>query len=159
RSRPGKRPTSRRGRGSGYELPLRPLHVAAALLIAATWGLNFTVIRFGLDQFPPFTFAAWRFVVGALPALLLPRPAIPWRVLAGIALFLFTGQFVLLFVAMQAGLPPGLSSVLVQLHGPLTAVLAALFLRERATGGQWLGIAIALAGVVIIARSVEGSTT
>src|SRR5215469_11008681 len=105
RSRRGRRPTSRRVRGSGYELDLRPLHVAAALLIAATWGLNFTVIRFGLDEYPPFTFATWRFVIGALPALLLPRPAVPWKVLLGMATFLFTGQFVLLFVAMQAGLP------------------------------------------------------
>ena len=58
---------------------------------------------------------------------------------------------------MQAGLPPGLTSVLVQLQGPLTVVLAALFLREHATRGQWLGLAVATVGVVLIARSVEGS--
>jgi O-acetylserine/cysteine efflux transporter len=138
---------------------LRPLHVAAALLIAATWGLNFTVIRFGLDELTPFAFAGWRFVLAALPALVLPRPKVAWHVLLGMAGFLFTGQFVLLFVAMRAGLPPGLSSVLVQLHGPLTLVLAALFLGERATPGQWLGLATALVGVVLIARSVEGSAS
>ena len=138
---------------------MRPLHVAAALMIAATWGLNFTVIRFGLDELTPFAFAGWRFVLGALPALVLPRPKISWTVLLGMAVFLFSGQFVLLFLAMQAGLPPGLSSVLVQLHGPLTLVLAALFLRERATKGQWLGLAIAMVGVVLIARSVEGSAS
>jgi O-acetylserine/cysteine efflux transporter len=138
---------------------LRPLHAAAALLIAATWGLNFTVIRFGLDEFTPLAFAGWRFVLGALPVLFLPRPAVSWKVLAGVGVFLFGGQFVFLFFAMQAGLPPGLSSVLVQLHGPLTAVIAALVLRERATAGQWLGIAVALAGALVIARSVEGSTS
>ncbi len=138
---------------------MRPLHVALALLIAATWGLNFTVIRVGLDEFTPFAFAGWRFVLGALPALFLPRPAVSWKVLAGVGVFLFGGQFVFLFFAMQAGLPPGLSSVLVQLHGPLTAVLAALFLRERATPGQWLGIGVALLGALVIARSVEGDTS
>lgn len=138
---------------------MRPLHVAAALLIAATWGLNFTVIRWGLDELRPFSFAGWRFVLAALPALVLPRPRISWKVLLGMAVFLFGGQFVLLFLAMQAGLPPGLASVLVQLHGPLTLVLAALFLREQATVGQWLGLAVALAGVVLIALSVEGSAT
>jgi O-acetylserine/cysteine efflux transporter len=138
---------------------VRPLHVALALLIAATWGLNFTVIRFGLDEFTPFAFAAWRFILGALPVLVLPRPAVSWKVLTGIGVFLFGGQFVFLFFAMQAGLPPGLSSVVVQLHGPLTAVIAAIVLRERATAGQWLGIVVALAGVLVIARSVEGSTT
>jgi O-acetylserine/cysteine efflux transporter len=38
-------------------------------------------------------------------------------------------------------------------------VLAALFLRERATQGQWLGLAVAMVGVVLIARSVEGSAS
>lgn len=133
--------------------------MALALLIAATWGLNFTVIRIGLDEFTPFAFAGWRFVLGALPVLFLPKPAVSWKVLGGVGVFLFGGQFVFLFFAMQAGLPPGLSSVLVQLHGPLTAVIAALLLRERATTGQWLGIGVALLGVLVIARSVEGSTS
>ena len=132
--------------------------MALALLIAATWGLNFTVIRFGLDEFTPFAFAGWRFVLGALPVLFLPKPDVSWKVLSGVGIFLFGGQFVFLFFAMQAGLPPGLSSVLVQLHGPLTAVIAALVLRERATTGQWLGIGVALLGVLVIARSVaDGS--
>ena len=50
-------------------------------------------------------------------------------------------------LALEAGLPPGLTSVLIQLQGPLTLVLAALFLRERATPGQWLGLAVAMIGV------------
>jgi O-acetylserine/cysteine efflux transporter len=136
---------------------LRPLHIAAALLIAAMWGLNFTVIRFGLDEMTPFAFSGWRFLLGALPVLFLPKPAISWKALAGIGFFLFTGQFVFLFFAMQAGLPPGLSSVLVQLQGPLTFVLAAIALRERATPAQWLGLGIAMVGVLVIARSVDGS--
>ena len=138
---------------------MKPVHVAFALLIAAIWGLNFTVIRFGLDTFTPLAFAGWRFVLGALPVLFVPRPAASWKALAGMGAFLFAGQFVFLFFAMQAGLPPGLSSVLVQLQGPLTLVLAALFLGERATAAQWGGLAIALIGVLLIARSVEGSAS
>jgi O-acetylserine/cysteine efflux transporter len=138
---------------------LKPIHIAASLLIAATWGLNFTVIRFGLDEFTPFAFAGWRFLLGALPVLFLPRPALSWKALAGIGVFLFMGQFVFLFFAMQAGLPPGLSSVLVQLQGPLTVVLAAIGLRERATGAQWLGLGVAAIGVLVIARSIDGSAS
>ena len=121
------------------------------------WGLNFTVIRFGLDEFTPFSFATWRFVLGALPVLFVPKPAVSWGTLAGIGGFMFTGQFIFLFFAMQAGLPPGLTSVLVQLQGPLTVVLAALFLREHATRGQWLGLALATVGVVLISQTVEGT--
>jgi O-acetylserine/cysteine efflux transporter len=137
---------------------LTPLHTFAALLIVAMWGLNFTVIRFGLDEFTPFTFSAWRFLLAALPILFVKKPAISWSTLAGIGGFMFGGQFVFLFFAMQAGLPPGLTSVLVQLQGPLTVVLAALFLREHATRGQWLGLAVAAVGVLLIARSVDGTT-
>ncbi|MEA2844852.1 MAG: O-acetylserine/cysteine efflux transporter [Rhodospirillaceae bacterium] len=121
------------------------------------WGLNFTVIRYGLDEFTPFTFATWRFLLAALPVLFVKKPAISWGTLAGIGGFMFGGQFVFLFFAMQAGLPPGLTSVLVQLQGPLTVVLAALFLGEHATPGQWLGLAVAAVGVVLISRSVEGT--
>ena len=39
------------------------------------WGLNFTIIRFGLDEFAPFTFATWRFVICALPIAFVARPA------------------------------------------------------------------------------------
>ena len=66
---------------------MSPLHIASALLIVAMWGLNFTVIRFGLDEFTPFTFATWRFVLGALPILFVPKPAISWGTLAGIGAF------------------------------------------------------------------------
>jgi len=96
----------------GLALGLKPVHIALSLLIAAIWGLNFTVIRFGLDEFTPFAFAAWRFILGALPVLFIPKPAASWKALAGMGAFLFGGQFVFLFFAMQAGLPPGLSSVL-----------------------------------------------
>lgn len=138
---------------------MSPLHVAAGLLIVAIWGLNFPVIRFGLDEFTPFAFATWRFVLGALPVLFVPRPNIPWATLAGIGGFMFAGQFVFLFFAMEAGLPPGLTSVLVQMQGPLTVVLAAVFLREHATRSQWLGLAVAAVGVVMIGHSVEGSAS
>ncbi len=138
---------------------MKPLHVFAAALIVAMWGLNFTVIRYGLDEYTPFTFATWRFLLAALPVLFVKKPAISWGTLAGIGGFMFGGQFVFLFFAMQAGLPPGLTSVLVQLQGPLTVVLAALFLGEHATRGQWLGLAVAAVGVVLIARSVEGTAS
>ncbi len=138
---------------------MSPLHVAAGLLIVAIWGLNFPVIRFGLDEFTPFAFATWRFVLGALPVLFVPRPNIPWATLAGIGGFMFAGPVVFLVFAMEAGLPPGLTSVLVQMQGPLTVVLAAVFLREHATRSQWLGLAVAAVGVVMIGHSVEGSAS
>ncbi|MBM3643163.1 MAG: O-acetylserine/cysteine exporter [Alphaproteobacteria bacterium] len=136
---------------------MSPVHLAAAALVVVIWGFNFSAIRLGLDEMTPLCLAGWRFALAALPVLFIARPDVPLRVIAGVGIFQFGGQFVFLFYAMEAGLPPGLVSVLVQLQGPLTFLLAAAALGERARPLQWLGLAIALAGVAMIARSVEGS--
>ena len=47
----------------------------------------------------------------APPVFLVPRPRIAWPRLVAIGLTLFTGQFLLLFFAISAGLPAGLASV------------------------------------------------
>ena len=44
------------------------------------WGLNFTVIRFGLDEYTPFTFATWRFALAALPVIREFSVAFAWIV-------------------------------------------------------------------------------
>ncbi len=115
------------------------------------WGLNFLAIRVGLDHFPPFFFAGLRFAVIAVPVLFfIPRPNVPWRWL----LLYGTGfgilQFAFLFTAMRAGMPTGLSSLVLQSSAPFTALLGALFLRERMRGIQLLGIAVAMAGMTVI---------
>jgi O-acetylserine/cysteine efflux transporter len=59
-------------------------HVLLALAVIAVWGSNFVVIKLGLAQLPPLLFAALRFTLAALPLVfILPRPAVPWRNLAG----------------------------------------------------------------------------
>jgi O-acetylserine/cysteine efflux transporter len=57
------------------------------------------------------------------------RP-IAWPSLVLIGLTLFTGQFLLLFFAFAAGMPPGLASVSQQLQVFFTVILAAVFLRD-----------------------------
>lgn len=45
---------------------MRPAHISLAVLVAAVWGVNFTVIEVGLDHFPPLLFSALRFLVAAV---------------------------------------------------------------------------------------------
>ena len=82
-------------------LPWR--HLLIALAVVVVWGSNFVVIRLALEHLPPLTLATLRYVFALLPAVFfLPRPAVPWRVLAlyGVAI---GGQFGLLFIAMGGG--------------------------------------------------------
>ncbi|MEV6136595.1 EamA family transporter [Nocardia sp. NPDC051990] len=121
------------------------------LTVVVLWGLNFIAIRVGLDHFPPFFFAALRFAVIAVPVLMfVPRPKVPlrWLLLYGIGFGIL--QFAFLFTAMRAGMPTGLSSLVLQSSAPFTVVLGALFLRERLRMTQLLGIAVAVAGIVVI---------
>ncbi|MEV5835864.1 EamA family transporter, partial [Nocardia sp. NPDC052112] len=121
------------------------------LAVVVLWGLNFIAIRVGLDHFPPFFFAALRFAVIAVPVLMfVPRPEVPlrWLLLYGIGFGIL--QFAFLFTAMRAGMPTGLSSLVLQSSAPFTVVLGALFLRERLRVTQLFGIAVAVAGIVVI---------
>src|SRR4051794_39145335 len=128
-------------------------HVLLALAVAVVWGVNFVVIHVGLDSFPPLAFASLRFAVLALPGLLLIRrgPGVPWRWVLAIGTFLSAGQFGLLFSAMDAGLPAGLASLVLQLQVMFTIVLAVGLLGERPRPVQLAGVAVALAGMGVIA--------
>jgi O-acetylserine/cysteine efflux transporter len=127
-------------------------HVLLALAIVLVWGLNFVAIHWGLDDFPPLLFAALRFTLVAVPAVfLLRRPPIPVRWIVLVGLFMSALQFGLLFVAMDAGLPAGLASLVVQLQVFFTMGVAVVVLRERPGARRWAGAAIAFAGIAVIA--------
>ncbi len=135
---------------------MRPHHIALAVLIAAIWGFNFTVIRTGLDGMPPLLLNALRFTLAGLPALFLPRPAMPWWRLGAIAATLFFGQFVFLLNAMVMGLPAGLASIVLQSQALFTIMLAALWLRERPSPRQLIGLALTVCGLLLIAITAGG---
>ncbi|MCW0354378.1 putative amino-acid metabolite efflux pump [Pantoea ananatis] len=51
-----------------------------ALCVVVAWGVNFVVIKLGLQNMPPFLLAGLRFALVAFPAILLVRrPAVPLR--------------------------------------------------------------------------------
>jgi drug/metabolite transporter (DMT)-like permease len=116
-----------------------------AALVAVIWGFNFVVIDWGMGDVPPLLFLAARFLAVIVPAVfLLPRPPVPWHVVAGVGLFMSLGQFGFLYVAMDVGMPPGLAGLVLQAQVVLTIVIAALALRERPTLPQSVGVALFL---------------
>ncbi|MEU6848321.1 EamA family transporter [Streptomyces sp. NPDC046716] len=131
---------------------MRPAHTGLAVLVAALWGVNFVVIDIGLAHFPPLLFCALRFLLAALPAVfLVGRPCVPWRWILGLGLALGVGKFGLLFVGMNAGMPAGLSSLVLQVQAVFTALLAFAFLGERPRPVRVVGMAVALAGIGVAA--------
>ncbi|MFJ4551469.1 EamA family transporter [Streptomyces sp. NPDC088817] len=131
---------------------MRPAHVLLAVLVAAVWGVNFTVIEVGLGHFPPLLFSALRFLAAAVPAVfLVGRPKVAWKWIVAVGLVLGVAKFGLLFVGMDAGMAAGLSSLVLQIQAVFTALFAFLVLGERPSEVRVLGMGVALAGIGVAA--------
>ncbi|MGW7076402.1 EamA family transporter [Streptomyces sp. NPDC054866] len=131
---------------------MRPAHVLLAVLVTAVWGVNFVVIEVGLDHFPPLLFSALRFLVAALPAIFfVGRPKVAWKWIVGVGLVLGVAKFGLLFIGMDAGMPAGMSSLVLQIQAVFTALFAFVALGERPGRVRLLGMLIALAGIGVAA--------
>ena len=125
------------------------------LLIVMIWGMNFVVIAWGLDDFPPLLLGASRFILIALLGSLFVRiPSIPWYWLAFYGLSIGFGQFAFLFLGMYAGMPAGLASLVLQSQVILTILLGVVLLKESVNSRQITALTIACVGLIVIATSV-----
>ncbi len=129
---------------------MKPLHVALAILVAVIWGIAFVVSKIGLESFTPPQLTALRFIVAAIAALWLPRPAISWKALISIGLTVFTGQFLLQFFGIASGMPAGLTAVVVQTQALFTVLFAALVMGDKPSIRQVLGMLTAFIGLAMI---------
>ncbi len=131
---------------------MSPRDLILALFVVTVWGVNFVAIRWGVDEVAPLLMTALRYLLAALPAVfLIRRPAVSWTTLIGYGFAIGVAQFGLLFVSIKLGMPAGLSSLVMQLQAFFTIGLAVLFLGERPSPVQWLGAAVAFAGIGAIA--------
>lgn len=135
---------------------MSPKDLLLALTIVVIWGVNFVVIKVGLDGLPPMLLGALRFALVAFPAVLfIRRPQLPWRWLLAYGLTISFGQFAFLFEAMAQGMPPGLASLVLQAQAFFTMIFAALFLGERMRAMSLLGLIVAAGGLTLI--GLEGN--
>ncbi|MFN4120162.1 EamA family transporter [Acidovorax sp.] len=122
-----------------------------ALAVVVIWGLNFVVMKWGLQGLSPMLLGALRFMAASLPfVLFVPRPALPWRYVVGYGLAQGLGQFGFLFLGLQLGMTAGMASVVMQTQAFFTLLLAAPLLGERARPWQWCGLLLALGGLMAI---------
>lgn len=130
------------------------------LIVVVIWGVNFTVIKIGLEELPPVLFSAMRFAIVAIPAVFFvpfPKTSI-WNVV-GVGIFLGVIKFSLLFISMDVGLTAGLASLLLQAQVVLTVLLSILLFKEKLKKNQFFGIIISIAGFSLFFFSREGNLT
>jgi O-acetylserine/cysteine efflux transporter len=115
------------------------------------WGSNFPLTKLGLNELPPLVMTTARFVLTA--ALLLPFVRPPVGQFRPILLLAFTFGFVhfALFFGGMKDIEGGAGAVAIQAQVPFSALLAALLYNDRLGWRRALGMALALAGIVVVA--------
>lgn len=136
----------------------RRFETALAWYFVAVWGSGFVAAKIGLEHAPPFTFLALRFAFGIVclvPIALLLRPRWPSSyaeyghiVVAG--LLMHTLHLGGSHYTQYLGMSAGITAVLLSVQPLLTAIIAARWMGEKLTRGQWLGIAVGLFGVALV---------
>ena len=136
------------------------------LLFVVLWSTGFIGAKLGLPDCEPLTLLSLRYaavllLMGAVALLTrAPWPASPRQGLhiAVSGLLVHAVYLGGVFTAIRLGLPAGVTALVVGLQPVLTALGAGLFLRERVPPTQWIGLALGLAGVVlVVAHKVAAS--
>ena len=117
------------------------------------------VARYGMPHAPPLGFLAWRYAL-SLAAFALwiawSRPAWPrggaqWLHLAVTGALIHGGYLGGVWAAVKEGIPAGTVALIVGLQPVLTAVwVSASGAEHRVSASRWLGLALGLAGLLLV---------
>jgi len=140
--------------------PERISHLPTLLAVALTitcWAANFPTLRFAIQEYDPRYVALLRFLFASLAtggyALAVRMPLPPLRDLGAFVFFGLTG-LALSTLVLTYGLTSvsaGAGSFLVGTIPVFSALLARFFLAERLGPLGWVGIAVSLSGIGLIA--------
>ncbi|MEZ5330875.1 MAG: DMT family transporter [Thermoanaerobaculia bacterium] len=126
-----------------------------ALLVTFLWSTSWVLIRWGLRDLPPLTFAGLRY--GLASALLLgvaalrrrgDRPPRPWADLVLLGLVFYAATQGAQFVALSL-LPAATVSLFLSATPLLAAVASILWLGEPPRRLQWVGAGVLLLGAAV----------
>lgn len=135
-------------------------------LFVFLWSTGFIGAKLGLPYAEPATFLTLRFILVLL--LLVPICLIskaPWptprrfRDMLVAGALLQAGYLGGVFAAIHFGMPAGVSALITGLQPLFTALLGSWLLKERVNLRQWSGLALGLAGVLLVVgerMSVQG---
>jgi EamA-like transporter family. len=124
---------------------------AAALAVVVIWGFNFVAAKIGVAAIPPLLFTALRFfcVAAILAPFFRPTPAqLPGVLVTSV--LLGVGHFGLMFMGIK-GVDAATAAIANQLVVPFSSLLAAIFFADKLGWRRGLGMALAFAGVALLA--------
>lgn len=123
------------------------------------WSTGFVVARYGMPHAPPMTFLAWRFALSIASFALWirwsgarwPQGRDQWLHLVMVGVLLHGGYLGGVWAAVKGGMSAGTAALIVGLQPLLTALwLSGTGHAQRASPRQWTGLALGLAGLVLV---------
>lgn len=140
---------------------MQPTHARAvlqALVVTFLWSTSWVLIKIGLDEIPPLTFAGLRYALAFLllvPALTRPGvrqtvarlPRRDWALLLALGVVMYTLTQGAQFLALDR-LPAQTTSLVLSLSPVAVALLGAALLGERPKPLQGIGVLLFLAGAL-----------
>lgn len=134
------------------------MKIIAWLILCLIWGTTWFFIKIGLEDLPPITFAAARFVLAVLilaviiflQKIPLPKNAAQWKLLALTGVMQFSINYSLVFWSEQY-ISSGLAAVLQAMISVFGLILAWVHLpNERITRLKITAVLLGIAGVAVI---------
>lgn len=155
---PAPRPTAADAVAGASDARRDALVAAMPAVFVLIWSTGFVVARFGMPHAPALTFLSWRYAFSIAAFLLWVRwsravwPAWPqWRHLAVTGMLVHAGYLGGVWLAVKNGMGAGTSALIVGLQPVLTALwVSATGQEHRVSARQWLGLALGLAGLVLV---------
>lgn len=135
------------------------IYLIMGILVTIIWGFNFAIAGSAVSEIPPFLLVALRYLI--ILIIFLPftrRNNIPWKYIFYVGIFYGVIQFCGLFVGLKLGVSAGVASTVIQSQAIFTILLASVFLNEKFSSFQWLGLLIGIIGLILIAYSKELNT-
>ena len=137
----------------------------AILFVTATWGTAYTAVKEVIVGMPTITSAGLRFLLAGVLLLLLARAIgragdgsrSAWSAAAVVGLLQTTGLFGLVYLALRDE-AAGSTSVLMNLTPLFAMVTAVPILGEHLNGRKIAGLAVALAGVLLVSSARPGGS-
>jgi len=135
------------------------LAVFMPVVFVLIWSTGFVVARFGMPYAPPMGFLAWRFALSVLAFgvwvlwshAAWPKGRAQWLHLAVVGVLMHAGYLGGVWSAVKLGIGAGTSALIVGLQPVLTAFwVSASGQEQRVAPRQWLGLALGLAGLLLV---------
>jgi O-acetylserine/cysteine efflux transporter len=137
---------------------MKPLDVARGLAVPMLWAVGFTAAKPTVAHFPPLLMLAFAYgVTGLCLARNLTRIETPFWRLFLVSSLVTTVQGGLVFSGLSQ-LPASTAVLLLQVGVPFSVLFAWPFAGERPTPIRLCGIALAFAGVAIVAGAPQAAT-